>query len=208
VLLGALHPVLMSGAALWWVMRWAGDALGGARGADWLLWGLAPSVAALGLLLFAQRRALWAHAWRVVGVVGAGAALSLASAALMGAWLGLEGAAAASLLPRAVTTAVAVPLSEGLGGTPGLTVVALMVAGVMGAATGSPLLRALRVGQPWARGVAMGASAHALGTASLLEDDPDAAAFSGVAFALTGALTAALLAVPPFRAWLLAWCGL
>jgi putative effector of murein hydrolase/putative effector of murein hydrolase LrgA (UPF0299 family) len=206
-LLGALHPVLVSGVALWLVARRGGARLGGVEASEWLLWGLAPSVASLGLLLFAQRRALRERAVQLLGVVAVAAVGSLVSSALMASWLGLRGVVAVSLLPRSVTTPIAVPITERLGGTPGLTVVVVMVAGVMGAVTGTPLLRALGFGGAWLRGVAMGASAHAMGTVSLLEDDPDAVAFSGVAFALMGALSAAALSVGPLRGWLLGWIG-
>ena len=78
-----------------------------------------------------------------------------------------------------------------------------VLTGLLGANTGASLLDAAGVRDPATRGLAMGSVSHSLGTAALA-DEPDAFAFSAVAFALTAVFTTLLLSAPPLKAALVA----
>jgi putative effector of murein hydrolase len=100
-----------------------------------------------------------------------------------------------SLLPKSVTTAIALELSEPYGGIPGVTASAVIVTGIFSAAVSPFLIKALRLKDPVAAGVAMGACGHAIGTSAALELGETEGAMSGIAIGLMGIITSALYVI-------------
>ncbi|ARA93251.1 hypothetical protein AWN76_008810 [Rhodothermaceae bacterium RA] len=207
------HPVLFGALVTLGALRLAdaplpayrtGDLLHPGAG-DLLMALLDPAVAALGVLLYRQRALLRACAAPLLGTLAVAAPLALATAALGAGLLGLSADYARAVIPRSVTTPIAIPIAEMLGAHPGITAAIVVLTGVLGAVFGPPVLDALGVRGPVARGLAIGASAHGIGTAALVAEDPPAAAVSGVAFALMAALSALAVGLPPVRDLLLAW---
>ena len=95
----------------------------------------------------------------------------------------------------AVTAAIAMAISRELGGEPALTAVLVIITGILGAVSVTPLFNALRI-KPWeARGFAVGLASHGIGTARAFQVNPVAGLFAGLAMALNAVLTA--LIVPP-----------
>lgn len=212
---GVMHPLLVAAAGLWWVRTallvdaktyLTANAWGPGAG-DLLMWGLGPGLASLGMLLFERRRMVQERGLMLLGVLGASAMASVFVAAALAHVLGMRGVEGLSLLPRSVTSPIAIPMAERLGASVGLTVAGVMVSGVVGAVVGRPLLNALGMRGALVEGVAIGACAHGLGTVSLLEESPEAAAYAGVSFALLGAFSALLVEIPVVRAWLIVWVG-
>jgi predicted murein hydrolase (TIGR00659 family) len=115
-------------------------------------------------------------------VIGSGVAVLVAVAVTR--WLGGDEPLARSMAPKSTTTPVAIALSETVAGVPALTAVLTIVTGIVGAVAGPRLLTLLRVGDARVRGVAMGVSAHGIGTAQMLHEGRTAGAFSGLAMAL------------------------
>ncbi len=107
-----------------------------------------------------------------------------------------------SLAPKSVTTAIAMGVSEQIGGLPPLTAVLVILTGIIGASLGPLLLDVLRITDPSARGFAIGVASHGIGTARAFEMDEEAGAFSGLGMGLNGILTAILI---PILAKLLGW---
>jgi predicted murein hydrolase (TIGR00659 family) len=91
---------------------------------------------------------------------------------------------ALSMTPKTTTTPVAIALTTEIGGVPALTAVLTVLTGVLGASLGPPLLDALRVRDPRVRGLAVGASAHGIGTAAVMHEGRTVTAFAGLAMAL------------------------
>lgn len=162
--------------------------------AKWLTRLLEPSVVALAVPLYRNLPAL-RRGWRrilracVVGTLGA-----MGLTVLVNLLLRASREVALSTLPKSVTTPIALAITGEIHGTAALTAVSVIVAGVVGAALGPSLLDRLGVTPPGARGLAMGAAAHALGTARIGEESDEARAHSSVALVLCGVLTA--LAAP------------
>ena len=94
-----------------------------------------------------------------------------------------------SLLPKSVTTPIAMDVSAGLGGEPSITVAAVVVTGIVGAMLAPSLIKLFRVGNSIAAGVAIGTCSHALGTAKALEIGEVEGAMSGIAIGISGILT-------------------
>lgn len=157
----------------------------------WLL--LGPATVALAVPLQQNlpriRQLFWpvSIALLVGGTVTVG--LTLGIAALLGADLEML----MTLAPKSVTSPIAITLAEEMGGIPALTAVFVMITGVLGAVMGPLLLDLMGVNSSAARGLALGMSAHAIGTAQALQENHEAGGFAALAMSLTGAATAILL---------------
>ncbi|MDP4795844.1 MAG: LrgB family protein [Rhodospirillales bacterium] len=98
-----------------------------------------------------------------------------------------------SIIPKSVTAAIAMGISDQLGGLPSLTAVLVILTGITGAVLG-PLALNLAGIQDWrARGLAMGVAAHGIGTARAMQVNAVAGAFAGLAMGLNGLATAILV---------------
>ncbi|MFE3836825.1 LrgB family protein [Pseudogemmobacter sonorensis] len=132
------------------------------------------------------------------------AALPLLAALLVGSTVAILGTVAiawamgagpvilASAAPKSATAAVAIGVSEGLGGSPTMTAMMVMMAGLSGALVVTPLMNALRIRDWRARGFAVGVAAHGFGTARAFQVNPTAGAFAGLGMGLNAMMTAIL----------------
>ena len=94
-----------------------------------------------------------------------------------------------SLLPKSITTAIGMGVSEEAGGIVTLTVVSIIVTGIIGNIIADLVFRLLKIEEPMAKGLALGTSAHAIGTARALELGEVEGAMSSLAIAVAGILT-------------------
>ena len=93
------------------------------------------------------------------------------------------------LLPKSITTAIGMGISEEAGGIVTLTVMSIILTGVLGNMAGETVLKLLKVRHPVAKGLAMGTSAHAVGTAKALEMGEIEGAMSSLSIAVAGLMT-------------------
>ncbi|MDR2111333.1 MAG: LrgB family protein [Spirochaetaceae bacterium] len=151
-----------------------------------------PATTILALRIYRQRAVLRAN---VIPVFAGCLAGSLAS---IGAVLGLcrlfriDQVVTMSLLPKSVTTAIALELSARNGGLGGITLSAVIVTGMASAIMSPFFVKALGLKDPVASGIAIGTSGHAIGTAAALELGETEGAMSGLAMALSGIITSVL----------------
>ena len=155
----------------------------------------APATAVIGLSIYRQRKVLQENFLPVVlgCLVG-----SLANVALIHGLCKLfmlEDSLLYSLLPRSVTTPIAVALSEQCGGLKGVTAVCVIITGVTGAVLAPTLAKLLHFKDPVVIGVAVGTSSHAAGTTTALQMGELEGAMSGVSIGVAGLLTVLLAAV-------------
>jgi predicted murein hydrolase (TIGR00659 family) len=94
-----------------------------------------------------------------------------------------------AMAPKSTTTPVAIALAETVGGVPALTAVLTILTGILGAVAGPRLLTLARFRDRRVRGIAVGTSAHGIGTAQMLHESRTEGAFSGLAMALTALAT-------------------
>lgn len=94
-----------------------------------------------------------------------------------------------TLLPKSITTAIGMGLSEELGGYVTITVAVIVVTGVVGNMFGELVCKLFRITHPIAKGLAFGSSSHAIGTAKAMELGEIEGAMSSLAIAVTGILT-------------------
>ena len=153
------------------------------------------SVVALGYVLHDQIYNIRGNVISIVIAIVTGSAVGILSVALIARWMGAEPAVVASLEPKSVTTAIALSLSANSGGIPALTSVVVIVVGVFGGIVGPWVLRKVGVESRIAKGLAMGAAAHAMGTARAMELGAVEGAISGLAIGLMGVATAVLVPI-------------
>ncbi len=169
-------------------------------GAQFVHFLLGPATVALGMPLWrnlgAARRMLVPM---LVGLL-AGATTAMVSAVAVAALFGADRATLASLAPKSVTTPIAMGISEQLGGLPSLTAALVILTGIIGAMTVTPLMNALEIKDWRVRGFAVGLAAHGIGTARAFQVHPLAGTFAGIAMGLNGLITALL--APLLLGWL------
>ena len=156
---------------------------------------LAPATACLAVSVY-SKLSLLRRCWLPI-LVGCimGSLASMGSVLLMCRLFGLDGALTASLLPKSVTTPIAVSISSSHGGMTPITVVAVILTGILGSVLSPALIRLFRVKDPVAAGLAIGACSHAVGTSRALELGETQGAMSGLAIGICGIVTVILSVV-------------
>ena len=153
---------------------------------------LGPATAVLALNIYQQRTVLKEHFVPVVVGCLAGSAASILSVLLLCRLFLTHSAFTASMLPKSVTTAIALGISENGGGIPGFTAAAVVITGVEGAMLAPLFARLFRITDPVAEGVAIGACSHAIGTSKALEIGQLQGAMSSISICICGIITSVL----------------
>jgi putative effector of murein hydrolase len=162
------------------------------KGGDIITLFIVPVTVILALRIYRQRELLRANMLPVFAGCLTGSLASIGSVLGLCRLFALDRAVTASLLPKSVTTAVALELSVRGGGFTGLAISAVIITGVFSAVLSPFLIKALRLKDPLAAGIAIGTSGHAIGTAAALEMGEVEGAMSGLAMALSGIITSLL----------------
>ena len=163
-------------------------------GGDMIKTMLGPVTAVLALNIYRQRAVLGRY---FVPVLAGCLAGSLASVFLLCHAFGIDDALAASLLPKSVTTAIALGIAESRGGIQGIAAAAVVLAGVVGALFSPIFSKVFRVTDPVAHGVAIGACSHALGTTKAMEEGELQGAMSSISLCVCGIMTSVLVLFVP-----------
>ena len=170
-------------------------------GAQFVHFLLGPATVALAVPLFEQREKLRRHGVAIVVSLLVGVLVAAGSAVLIAHALGASPRTLASLVPKSVTTPVAMGISEKIGGIPSLTAVAVVLTGIVGSALARYLLNAIRIPDHAVRGLALGVAAHGQGVARAFVVSEEMGAFAGLAMGLAALMSALLL--PYVGPWLL-----
>lgn len=96
-----------------------------------------------------------------------------------------------TFLPKSITTAIGLGVSEELGGYVSVSVVSIIITGVLGNIFAEKFLKLLRISEPIAKGIAIGTSSHAVGTAKAMEMGAVEGAMSSLSIVVSGILTVA-----------------
>ncbi len=189
-----LQPVLVSMVLVIGILLLCGiDYAEYRRASDLLTVLLGPATVALAVPLYLNLRRIRELFWpTVLTLVGAGTLATVLGVLL--AWLfGAERMILMTLAPKSVTSPIAMLVAEQLGGVAALAAVFVMLTGILGAILGPELLRRFGVQHAAARGMALGLTAHAVGTAQALQESEECGAFAALAMSLMGVMTAVAL---------------
>ena len=154
---------------------------------------LGPATVALAIPLYHQVARLKGMVVPVLVALTAGAVVSMVSGILLVRWLGGGDVLERTMATKAVTAPVTIALAERLGGYPELSACFAIVIGTFAAMVAPRVLTLLRIRDPRARGIAVGAVSHGIGTARMLEESRVEGAFSGLAMGLTAVVTCLLV---------------
>lgn len=154
-------------------------------GGKWVGELLGPAVVALAVPLYKQWELLRKNLLPIAIGVTAGSIVGLLSGSLLTKLFGFSAEMVLTMLPKSITTPVAMQMAEAFGGIPSLAAVYVMVAGFTGILIGPWLLKTLRIDSSIGRGIGLGSSAHGLGTAKAFEYGPEEASMSSVAMTLS-----------------------
>lgn len=162
-------------------------------GAKYLTYFLTPATICFAVPLYRQLQVLKKNVAAVAAGIAGGCLAHLLTVVGLAALCGLDETIRASLLPKSVTTAIALGISEEIGGIQSITVVGVCFAGTLGAVIGPTLFSLFGIREPVAQGLAMGTASHAVGTSRAVELGEVQAAMSSLAIVVTGLLTVVLL---------------
>ena len=158
-------------------------------GAQYLSYLLTPTTVCLAVPMYEQLTLLKDNWKAVVSGLLAGVLSSMGSVWALSMLFGLDHTMYVTLLPKSITTAIGMGVSQELGGIVTITVAVIIITGILGNVLADVIFRLFRVTNPIARGLALGAASHAIGTARAIEYGPVEGAMSSLAIAVSGLLT-------------------
>ncbi|MFI3286348.1 MAG: LrgB family protein [Rikenellaceae bacterium] len=162
------------------------------KGSELIDFMLGPSVVAIGYVLYDQRRILKERLVSLLASVVTGSIVGVVGVILLCRLLGCDDIITLSLQPKSVTAPIALAISERSGGIGSLTAVSVVISGIIGSIIGPSLLNIVGVKSKSAKGLALGAAAHGIGTAKAFEIGATEGAVSGLAIGLMGVATSLL----------------
>lgn len=163
--------------------------------AAYLSYLLTPATVCLAVPLYQQLEILKKNWLAIVCGIAAGTIAGLGSVLGLAALFGLSHEEYVTFLPKSITTAIGMGVSQELGGITAITVAVIILTGIQGNIMAEAILRLLRITEPVARGLAIGTSAHAIGTTRAMELGETEGAMSSLAIAVAGLITVAAASI-------------
>jgi predicted murein hydrolase (TIGR00659 family) len=160
-------------------------------GAKYLSYLLTPATVCLAVPLYEKLSLLRRNLAALAAGVLSGVVASFISVLALSKLFRLSHAQYVTLLPKSITTAIGIGVSESLGGTQSITVAVIIITGILGNVIAEALFHFLRIRHPIAKGLSLGTAAHAIGTARAMELGEVEGAISSLAITVCGLLTAA-----------------
>ena len=160
------------------------------KGASYITYFLVPVTVCFAVPMYRQLPLLKRHAPAILLAMAIGCVASIMSVCLICIFFGLGDIVARSLAAISVTTAIAIGITEKLGGVVALTVSSVIVTGILGASVSDLVCRKFGLTNPIARGLAIGNASHAAGTTKAMEMGPVEGAMSSLAIVISGLMTA------------------
>ncbi|MFP7735008.1 LrgB family protein [Priestia aryabhattai] len=157
-------------------------------GGKWINSLLGPAVVALAYPLYKQREMLVKYSIPIIGGVFVGLFAGMISGLVFAEVFSIDRSLILSIIPKSITTPVAIQIATGLGGVPSMTVVFVMIAGFSGVILGPLLLKWIRIKSSLGKGIALGSASHALGTSKAFEYGELTVSMSSVSMTLSAVL--------------------
>lgn len=159
------------------------------NGAKYLGYLLTPATMCLAVPLYEQLEILKKNVKAIMAGIISGVITSMSSILALSIIFNFSHTEYVTILPKSITTAIGIGISEELGGIVTITVAVIIITGIFGNMTAEFVCKVFKINEPIARGVAIGSSAHAMGTAKAIEMGPIEAAISSLTIAVAGIVT-------------------
>ena len=188
------NPILLSIIVLIVILSCIGvDYETYAAGGEYIDFWLKPAVVALGVPLYRQLESIRKQMLPLLIAEVAGCVSGVVSVVLVAEFLGASRDVVVSLAPKAVTTPIAMEVSQAMGGIPSLTAAVVVCVGIFGGMAGFRIVKMSHIKSPIAGGLSIGTASHAVGTASAIQKGGERyGAFSSLGLTINGLLTALL----------------
>ena len=157
--------------------------------AKYLSYLLTPATVCLAIPLYEQFELLKKNVKAVLAGIVSGVLSNLCCVLVLALLFHLDHASYVTFLPKSITTAIGMGVSEELGGYVSITVAVIILTGILGNIFAQSACRLFRITEPIARGVAIGSASHAIGTAKAMELGEIEGAMSSLSIVLSGLLT-------------------
>lgn len=194
--IGLLHPLIIAIVIIIAFLKMSGVSYETfEQGSKFVTFMLGPSVVALGYVLYEQLEYLRGNVISILTAVFVGSVVGILSVIVLAKLTGADAVLIHSLEPKSVTTPIAMSIAKQSGGDVSLTAIIVLFCGIFGSVVGPSVLRLLGIKSSVAKGLAMGASAHGVGTAKAMEMGVIEGALSGLAIGLMGVMTALLIPI-------------
>ncbi len=159
------------------------------EGAKYLSYFLTPATVCLAIPLYEQLELLKKNVKAVMAGLLSGVITSLTSILVLSLLFGLSHQEYVTLLPKSITTAIGMRLSEEMGGIVTITVAVILITGVLGDIIADRVCKLFGIKDPIAKGIAIGSAAHAIGTMKAMEMGEVEGAMSSLSIAVAGLIT-------------------
>ena len=159
------------------------------KGSKYISFLLTPATVALAIPLYSKLALLKSNFKAIMSGLIAGVLTSLISIFVMSLLFGLSHENYVSMLPKSITTAIGIGVSEELGGVSTITTAVIIVTGVFGNVSADIVYKVFNIKNPIAKGIGLGSSAHAIGTSKALEMGETEGAMSSLSIAVAGIIT-------------------
>lgn len=158
-------------------------------GAKYISYLLTPATVALAIPLHRQFELLKKNVWAIIAGIASGALTSMLCILAMAVLFSFDHAEYVTFLPKSITTAIGIGVSEELGGYVAITAAVIIITGIFGNVISELVFRLFHIKEPIARGVALGTSSHAIGTAKAMELGETEGAMSSLSIVICGIFT-------------------
>lgn len=159
------------------------------EGAKYISYLLTPATVALAIPLYEQVTVLKKNFKAIIAGIVSGVITGLCSILAMALIFGFTHEQYVTFLPKSITTAIGMGVSEELGGYVSITVAVIIITGVLGSVTAEGVLKLFKITDPCAKGIAIGTASHAVGTSKAMEIGKTEGAMSGLSIVVSGLLT-------------------
>lgn len=159
------------------------------KGADYIQYFLTPATVSLAVPLYRRLSLLKKYPGAILGGIAAGVMTAMVSIFALSLAFGLTHEQYVTLLPKSITTAIGMGVSEKMGGIPALTIAAISITGITGTILAETVCKLFGIKEPVAKGLAIGTGSHALGTSKAMELGEVEGAMSSLSIVVTGILT-------------------
>ena len=185
-----LNPLLVAILLVMAFLKATGISYGEySEGASYISYFLTPATVCLAIPLYKQLELLKRNLTAVATAITAGVIGSVVSVYVMSMVFKLEHVHYVSLRPKSITTAIGMGVSEEAGGIVTMTIVSIIITGILGNIVADGWFKLIGIKEPIAKGLALGTSAHAIGTAKALELGEVEGAMSSLSIAVAGLMT-------------------
>ncbi|MDR0267086.1 CidB/LrgB family autolysis modulator [Paenibacillus sp.] len=186
-----LSPLLVTPTIVIFILIWAKIPYETFNdGGKWLSSLLQPATVAFAVPLYKNFKVLKKHAVVIIVSVLTGSCIAMISSALLAKWMHLSSSLVTSMVPRSVTTPIAMNVSQDIGGVPNITAVFVIMTGLIGSSLVGPMvLRMFKIENDIARGILFGTSSHGTGTSKAFELSSLSGTISSISMILAALFT-------------------